>query len=176
MDTPRTFLCYAPRAGLRCAIVYLSAERDAYGWFVGQGAGGFESAYFVLQDYYTRLDTRYIAVAETDLHTKWTPDEAMCHELAQLQDAFAHEWLFTRADPQAAAQIAQYADAELATGEVNVRFERLNRFSKLQAAWTHYSQDFEDGVLKGLSKHWPLDVGFDERTTGSTRNRESRER
>ena len=128
-----------------------------WGWFTGPGEARRESAYFVLEDFYTPLETRYTAVAAGDLHSKWTRDEAMCHELAQLQEAFAGEWLFERSDPLAAAGIERYARAALAAGDVNVRFERLDRFSKLQADWTFYSHDFEHGVLKCLSRHWPLD-------------------
>lgn len=157
MHNLHSLLCYAPRAGLRCALAYLAGERHAYGWFTGPGEGHLESAYFVLEDFYTPLETRYVAVADTDLHAKWTRDEAMCHELAQLQETFTREWLFYRTDPQAAAQLEQYALAELALGDVNVQFERLNRFSRDQALWSHYSHDFEHGVLKCLSKNWPLD-------------------
>ena len=119
-----------------------------------------KSAYFVLEDFYTPLETRYIEVADADLHTRWTRDEAMCHELAQLQEAFTHEWLCHRGDPRDAEERDRYARAELATGEANVRFDKLNRFSKLQADWTHYSHDFEHGVLKCLSRHWPLDYAI----------------
>ena len=64
-----------------------------------------------------------------------------------------------RTDPQAAAQLEQYACAELALGDVNVQFERLNRFSKVQAVWTHYSHDFEHGVLKCLSNTGRSTIG-----------------
>jgi len=168
MRDPRTFLCYAPRAGLRCALAYIAGDRHAYGWFTGQGAGRFESAYFLLEDYYTPLETRYTAVAGANLHSNWIRDEAMCHELARLQEAFTREWLFDRTEAQAPAQLEQYARAELATGEVNVRFELLNRFSKLQADWTHYSHDFEHGVLKCLCKHWPLDYRLPEEMISGT--------
>ena len=162
MRTPRTFLCYAPRAGLRCAVVYLAGDRDAYGWFIGSSEGGIESAYFVLEDFYTRRETRYVAVPESELHSKWTRDEAMCHELARLQETFRSEWLFFPSEVGAELQLARYAEAELATGEANVRFERLNRFSKEQASWTYYSRDFEHGVLKFLGEHWPLDYRVEE--------------
>lgn len=157
MRTPRIFLGYAPRAGLRCALVYIAGDRDAYGWFTGPGEARLESAYFLLEDYYTPHETRYVAVPDADLHTQWTRNEAMCHELAQLQEGFAREWLFYRADPQAPRELEEYARGELAVGDVNVRFERLNRFSRLQAQWTYYSHDFENGILKCLSGHWPLD-------------------
>lgn len=157
MHNPRTFLCYAPRAGLRCAVAYLGNERDAYGWFTGLVDGCPENAYFVLEDFYTPREPRYVSVAAGDLHSKWTRDEAMCHELARLQDGFAGEWLFYSSDPRAAPEIERYAQAELAAGEVGVRFERLNHFSKDQPNWTCYSHDCERAVLKGLSRRWPLD-------------------
>lgn len=161
MRNPRVFLDYAPRAGLRCALAYIAGDRDVYGWFIGPGDdAALESAYFVLEDFYTPLETRYIEVADADLHTRWTRDEAMCHELAQLQEAFTHEWLCHGGDSRAAAERDRYARAELAAGEVNVRFQQLNRFSKLQADWTHYSHDFEHGVLECLGRHWPLDYAI----------------
>jgi hypothetical protein len=162
MHNPRVFLSYAPRAGLRCALAYLAGERDARGWFTGPGEARLESAYFLLEDYYTPGETRYTAVGDADLHSKWTSDEAMCHELARLQGAFAREWLFYRDGPDAAAQLDRYARSELAAGDVNVRFEQLNRFTKARADWTHYSHDFEHGVLKYLGKRWPLDYRLSE--------------
>jgi hypothetical protein len=111
----------------------------------------------MLENYYTPGEARFVAVAETDLHSGWTADEARCHELARLQDSFVHEWLAYRAQPEAAAQLDEYARAELAAGEVVVRFERLNKFSKLQPTWTYYSPHFEHGVLESLARRWPLD-------------------
>jgi hypothetical protein len=157
MQTARIFLCYAPRAGLRCALAYLARGHDVCGWFIGPGEGRWESAYFLLEDFHTPRETRYLAVAESELHSRWTRDEAMCHELARMQEMFAREWLFYRDDPEAARDRAAYEGGELALGEVNIRYERLNRLSKLQANWTFYSHDFEHAVLKFLSEHWPLD-------------------
>jgi hypothetical protein len=157
MHNPRTFLCYAPRAGLRCAVAYLANERDAYGWFTGLADGQPASAYFVLENFYSPREPRYVSVAARDLHSKWTRDEARCHELAELQEAFSGEWLFSRDDPRAAVELERYAEAELAAGEVGVRFERLNHFSRGEANWTCYSHDCEHAVLKGLARRWPLD-------------------
>ena len=128
-----------------------------YGWYTGLVEGRLESAYFMLENYYTADEVRFVAVAEADLHSGWTADEARRHELARLQDSFVHEWLAYRTQPMAAAQFDAYARAELAAGEVVVRFERLNKFSKLQPTWTYYSPLFEHGVLRALAKRWPLD-------------------
>ena len=36
MRSPNVFLAYAPRGvGLRCAVAYFGAGRDAFGWFTG---------------------------------------------------------------------------------------------------------------------------------------------
>jgi hypothetical protein len=161
--TPRIFVAYAPRgAGLRCALAYFPSGRDAWGWFAGSGDAGVESAYFLLENFYTPQETRYVSVRDDDLHSQWTADETKCHQLAEMQEAFRREWLFSRTDPDAAAELAAYANAELAAGEVNLRFERLAKLSKLQPNWTYYSQDFERGVLKSLARHWPLDYAPDD--------------
>jgi hypothetical protein len=165
MRTPRVFIAYAPRgAGLRCAVVYLPAGHEVHGWFTGPSDGGSASAYFVLENFYTPLETRYVEIPPADLHARWTGDEAMCHELAELQDAFSREWLCYRSDPEAKADFEAYAEAELAAGEVAIRFKRLNKLSKLQPNWTFYSPDFERGVVKCLAKHWPLEYRSDDLT------------
>lgn len=157
---PRVFIAYAPRAGLRCAVAYLASGTDVYGWYTGPSpAGALESRYFVLEDFYTTQPTRSIAVHDDDLHAGWIDDEARCHELAELQDAFVHEWLFYRADPAAAGEVEKYASGELALGDVNVKFARLARFSKLQATWVYASPEFERAVLELLAPRWVLDYG-----------------
>ena len=163
METPRIFIAYAPRgAGLRCALAYLAAERDVYGWFTGpDDDGGVASVFFVSEDFYTNRPARYEAVDSAQLHSHWSLDEARRHELAQMQEAFAHEWLFYRDDPRAAAELEAYAEAELAAGEVNLRFERLGKLSTLQPNWTYYSPGFERAVLRHLAKRWPLEYRFD---------------
>jgi len=49
---------------------------------------------------------------------------------------------------------------------VNVRFERLSRFSTLQPNWTYYSPGFGGGVLRHLAKRWSLE--FDADMTAAT--------
>lgn len=163
MRTPNIFIAYAPRgAGLRCALAYLASERDVYGWFTGPcDDGSVAAAFFAIEDFYTNRPVRYEAVNAANLHSRWMLDEARRHELAQLQEAFAHEWLFYRSDPRAATELEAYAKAELAAGEVSLRFERLGKFSTLQPNWTYYSPRFERAVLRHLAKRWPLEYRFD---------------
>jgi hypothetical protein len=163
MKTPRIFIAYAPRGiGLRCAVAYLWAVREVYGWFTGHREdASLCSAFFLLENFYSEQETRYVAVDPADLYSGWTQDEARRHELAQLHDAFAHEWLFCREDPAAAAELEAYAKGELAIGEVNIRYARLGRFSKLQPNWTYHSPGFERAVLNCLMKRWPLDYRDD---------------
>lgn len=167
MKTPSIFIAYAPRgAGLRCALACVGTGRDLYGWFTGPRADGHIAAeFFLLEDFYSNRPTRYETVDTAALHSHWSLDEARRHELAEMQDAFAHEWLFYRDDASAAAELAAYAEAELAAGEVNVRFERLARFSTLQPNWTHYSPHFERPVLRHLSKRWSLEYRYDPEET-----------
>jgi hypothetical protein len=156
MQTPRIFLCYAPRAGLRGAVAYIASGNDVYGWYAGPGPSGAESAYFALADYYTKRPTRALFVPDADLHTPWA-DEATCHELARMQEMFSREWLFRRDDPGAERELARYREAELAAGDIGIRYERIARLSKMHANWTFYSPGFERGVLKALARRWPLD-------------------
>jgi hypothetical protein len=159
MPQPRVFLAYAPRGiGLRCALAYLASERDIYGWFTGPTDGARASLYFVIEDFYAaKGQPRYVAAQTLDLHAGWILDESRCHELASLQEGFVAEWLFFRGDPGAASDLGAYSHAQLASNEVNVRFAKLGKFSKLQPNWTYYSKDFEQPVLRYLAKRWPLE-------------------
>ena len=163
MQTPHIFIAYAPRgAGLRCAVAYLADQRDAYGWFTGpRHDTSIAAQFFLLEDFFTKRETRYEAVGQADLHADWALDEARRHELARMQEVFAREWLFYRDAPQAAAELQAYAEAELAAGELNVRFERLSKFNTQQPNWTYCSANFERPVLKFLAPHWPLEFSLD---------------
>jgi len=164
MQTPNVFLAYAPRgAGLRCALAYLRAGRDVYGWFAGPREDArIASQFFLIEDFYTNRPTRYTAVDMAALHSPWALEEGRRHELAQLQEAFAREWLFFRDDARAAAELARYAEAELATGELNLRFARIGKLSTAQPNWTYYSVGFERAVLRHLAKRWPLEYRYDQ--------------
>jgi len=158
MAPARVFIAYAPRrAGLRCALTYLSSPRDVYGWFTGPVNGGRASLYFVVEDLYSKGAPRYAAARTLELHSGWTLDQARSRELAALHEAFVGEWLFHRDDPDATGELGAFAHAQLATDELNVRYDKLGRFSKLQPNWTYYSKDFERPVLNFLAKRWPLE-------------------
>jgi hypothetical protein len=159
MKSGHVFLAYAPRGvGLRCAVAYLRGGRDAYGWFTGPRLDlSVASRYFLLEDYYSAKPPCYDEVDQTELHCDWLLDEPRRHELAGLQEAFAREWLRYRDDPRALTDLGAYARAELAAGEVCVRYERLSLFSKLQPNWTYYSCGFEYGLLRHLAGRWQLE-------------------
>jgi hypothetical protein len=130
MRTPNVFLAYAPRgAGLRCLVAYLASGRDVYGWFTGPREDGSPaSRYFLIENFHSAGQPLYDAVEE--VHSPWMLDEARRHELARLEEAMTHEWL---------------------------QPVPLNKLSKLQPNWTHYSPGFERSVLRFLSKRWPLE-------------------
>ncbi len=146
MRTPEIFLAHAPRGcGLRCALAYLSDERDVYGWFTGPRTdGSVASAFFLIGDYFANRPASYESVTQGDLHSDWGLDEARRHELARLQDAFVREWLQENAVP------AGWTGPQ-------VREDRLAKFWKLQPNWTYYSTGFVHGVLRFLARRWPLD-------------------
>lgn len=157
------FIAYAPRGiGLRCAVVYLAAGRDAYGWFTGPRLDlTVASRYFLLENFYSAGSVRREEVDQAALHSGWSLGEARRHELARLQDGFAREWLCYRTDAWAASDFEAYARAELAAGDVAVRFGRLAVFSRLQPNWTFYSRGFEHSMLRQLARTWPLEYQLD---------------
>jgi hypothetical protein len=154
----RTFIAYSPRgAGLLCAVLYVPVANEVYGWYLGGRDGVLESAYFRLEQFYTPLDTRLVTVPDADLHAGRLADEALCHALAGMQESLRREWLWDRADPVAPAELAHFHEAELALGEINVRFALLQKFDRSQPTWTYCSEGFERSVLRGLAKRWGLD-------------------
>jgi hypothetical protein len=159
MQTPNVFLAYAPRGvGLRSAVAYLRSGRDAYGWYTGPCLDlSVASRYFLLERFYSAAPARYEDASQAALHSEWSLDEPRRHELARLHEAFTREWLSYRGDPSRASDFAAYAQAELAAGDVSVRFGRLAVFSKLQPNWTYYSCGFEYGLLRHLARRWPLE-------------------
>jgi hypothetical protein len=162
VKAPSIFIAYAPRgAGLRCALAYLASERDIYGWFTGPRAdGGVAAEFFLFEDFHTNRPARYSSVETGALHSRWALEEERRHELAQMHAAFAAEWLCYPDDARASGELASYAKAELATGEVNLRFERIAELSTLQPNWTYYSPRVERSVLRHLAKRWPLEYRF----------------
>ena len=78
MKTPNVFIAYTPRGvGLRCAVAYLTGERDVYGWYTGPREDArVAAAFFLIEDFYTQRPARYDAVDPAELHSRWSLDEA----------------------------------------------------------------------------------------------------
>lgn len=156
-STPQLFLAYAPRGiGLRCALFYFAAGDDLWGWFTGPRGVALVSDYFRAAGFHAAGEPRYVSVDIAGLHLGWA-DPAICGELERLQDQFRRDWLFSRSMKDAPAELAAYEGAGLASGEINLRYERLARLARSPADWTYSSADFEPAVLAWLAARWPLD-------------------
>ena len=153
-------------------MMYLKAEPDIYGWWIGRRGTEFHTAYFRLADFYSTATGLYTSDG-SDLYGGWAheltsgherpvdpplevePDVA--HRLEEAQDAFRGEWLVLRDDRDAQAQQSAFAEAEIAWSEVNFQFGRLNKFVKHGAIWTYYSRGFEAAVGQFVMRRWPVD-------------------
>ncbi|NIO40556.1 MAG: hypothetical protein GTO41_10450 [Burkholderiales bacterium] len=166
-------LAYAPRgAGLACALMYLAAEPDIYGWWIGRQGSDFHTAYFRLADFYTTGTIMYTSQG-SDLYGGWSLEltagkakaldsplpvaDEISHALEQAQDAFCGEWLVLPADKDAEQEHRSYAEAELAWSEVNFQFRQLNKFTKDKAVWLYYSNGFQAAVGQYIMQRWPVD-------------------
>lgn len=177
MNTPSAFLAYAPRgAGLLCATAWFSRGDDVFGWWGGARGAEFACGYFLLEKFYAGGGTRLLATEGNDLYGGWTRDhthrqppleepvpvpDALCHELERLQFQFSHEWLVFGHEPDAAAEVAAYREAELAAGPALIRHRKLNKFSKDDVVWTFASPALDRNVLDYLARRWPLDYRQD---------------
>jgi hypothetical protein len=173
MATAQVHLAYTPRGvGLSCALMYLKAEPDVYGWWIGRQGSDFKTAYFRLVDFYSTGTSMYVT-QNSDLYGGWSIEltsgkpkaldrplevaDEISHKLEQAQDAFCGEWLVLPGDKDAQQQHRAYAEAELAWSEVNFQFRQLNKFVKDEAVWLHYSKDFEAAVGQYVMRRWPID-------------------
>jgi hypothetical protein len=172
---PEVYLAYAPRGpGLECAVVYVVDNDDAYGWWIGFKDYQFPSAYFKLENFFGRGETVFYATEGSDIYGGWRyqysknapkldkpirVDDAICHKLDQLEDAFANEWLWMRGDRDSELESAGYAKDELAVQDVNVKHGKLGKLKKDGAVWTYESHGLNIEIIEYLSTRWPLDYG-----------------
>lgn len=170
---PQSFVAYAPRGvGLLCALVYAARNDDVCGWWVGAADGGYQTAFFLLDRYFTRDERAFYATRGGDLYRGWAYDyrarpaeldkpvpveDSLCHELEHIQFVFAQEWLSFAGDADAGQQNASYREAELAHQDVNVKFHRLNKLDKDDLVWTYRSAGLDLNVVKRLMRDWPLE-------------------
>lgn len=170
---PQHFVAYAPRGlGLLCALVYAVRADDVCGWWAGPVNGVYQTAFFLLEEYFSREDHAFYATKGGDLYGGWvydyqaeppeldTPvvvDDALCHELERMQFVFAQEWLTFAGDADAERENARYHEAELAHDLINVKFHRLNKLSKDEAVWTCRSAGADPNIIRRLMRQWPLD-------------------
>ncbi len=170
---PQSFIAYAPRGmGLLCAVVCAVRGKDVCGWWVGSVGGEYHTAFFLLDGYFSRDEHPFYATEGGDLYGGWVydyqakppeldkpvvVDDALCHELEHMQFVFAQEWLSFAGDADAEREDALYHEAELAHQTVNLKFHRLNRLSKDEAAWTYRSAGMDINIIKRLMRDWPLE-------------------
>lgn len=171
---PRSFVAFAPYGvGVTCALFYFERGRDIYGWWIGARDSEYESAYFKLEDYFTRKVTQFYATQGADLYGGWRyvysakhpaldkplPMDDVAHELDRVQGIFAAEWLFFDHSTDAESDRVAYDRMGFPVRYVNIRVERLNRLQKDEPVWRYQSHDFDTAVLDCIVRHWPLDYG-----------------
>lgn len=173
MRTPQCHLAFAPfGVGVLCALTCFERDADVYGWWIGARDTEYLTAYFKLEDFYTKRSTRLLATAGSDLYGGWrylyssrhpaldaplaVEDEA-AHTLDRVQDQFVAEWLFFEGDERAAEERVEYDRANFPLRAVNLRPSRLRRFDRSEPVWLYRSAGFDAGVLRYLQRYWPLD-------------------
>ena len=170
---PQTFLAYAPwGVGLRCAVVYRARGHDICGWWVGAVGCEYQTAFFMLENYFSPDENAFYATRGGDLYGGWSYDydadpplldkpvaveEVLYHDLEHMQYVFAQEWLTFVGDRATQDELVLYRLAELAHQDVNVRFSRLNHLNKSEPTWTHLSAQVDLHVINRLMRGWPLD-------------------
>jgi hypothetical protein len=166
-------LAYAPRgAGLLYAVLWFADGPNVYGWYIGSRDGVPEASYFVLPDHYTAKPDVLYRSLEDDLYGPWVQitergqselsesppvPQALCHELARVQDEFIRHWLFFDSDPDSEAQARALNARELPVRHVNIKASRLGKLHTSPAVWRYDAPGADQNVLVYLSQRWPLD-------------------
>jgi len=173
MIEPGVHLAYAPQgAGLLCATFWFERDGNVYGWFTGARAYELVAAFFMLENYQSRRRTVYYRSAESDVYGDWlqvsdggevtldppcpVPDP-VCHALEHQQDAFLHEWLVYRDDPEHQREIAQLQARELPVLAVNVKPSKITKLNTDAVVWTYTSPGADLNIPAFLATCWPLD-------------------
>jgi len=173
MTPVHNLIAYAPYGvGVMCALVCFERGADVYGWWIGSRDAEWHSVYFRLENFHTTRPTRFLATEGMDLYGGWKHlyserqtalykpepvDEAVVHELDQVQDRFAGAWLFFEDDTGAVADRRAYDEYNLPLAHVNLRAQGLARLDKHDAVWSYRSRGFDGAVLDYLQRYWPLD-------------------
>ncbi len=165
-------LAFAPRgAGLLYAVLWFAEGPNVYGWYIGSRDGVPEASYFVLPDHYTTKPDVLHRSLEDDPYGSWVEvtargqvelahapvPQALCHELARMQDEFIRHWLFFDDDPDSEAQARALSERELPVRHVNIKASRLGKLHTSAAVWRYDTPGADQNVLVNLSQRWPLD-------------------
>lgn len=163
------------------ALLYVELGSDVYGWYAQSRRSRYSAAFFVIEKFYAERASLVARSMEDDVHGPWERElpmpvqeirspvpEALGHELERLQSAFIDEWLFFPGDPESAAELAHYRDADLPLFAFNVRSRRLTRLwsdgrayhdgSGAHQEWTHQSAGADPNIFDLLQKCWRLDA------------------
>lgn len=176
MKIPQTFFAFAPRgAGLMCAVVYIEAGKDVYGWWIGHSDGDYPPAFFKLENFFSTQTTSFFATEGSDPYGGWKFDyssgkpkridpplpveEDMCHELERLQGEFHAEWLFFDGEEGSEVEVEAYRHQDLPVLGVNIKSRKLTKLDKSDVVWTCWSRDFDRDILDYLTARWPLEYG-----------------
>lgn len=173
MGTPHCHLAFAPFGiGVMCALTYFERGNHVYGWWIGARDTEYQTAYFTLEDFYTKRNTLFYATSGSDLYGGWRyaysfrkpeldkcvpVDDDAAHELERVQNVFVTEWLFFEGDERAQHERVDYDKSNFPLRPVNLRPVRLRRFDQSQPVWLYSSPGFDAGVLRYLQRYWPLD-------------------
>lgn len=176
MIEPQVHIAYAPRgAGVLCAACWFSQGEHVYGWFTG--ARGYEhpAHFFMLESYFSTGEPVCHRSADDDVRGQWMTvsidgeplverhgpvPEPLCHELEQVQDRFAREWLFFRDDPAHTHEAAVLRARELPVMGVNLHPKKLNKLHTDAPVWSYTSPGADLNVIGFLSRRWPLDYAL----------------
>jgi len=173
MIEPQVHIAYAPRgAGVLCAAFWFAQGDHVYGWFTGARGDEYLAGFFVLEDYYSAVDTVFYRSAQNDVHGDWLIVSAqgespidrpspvpsdLSHELERMQDAFIREWLFYRDDPGHAQEAQALRACGLPLRAVNLRPKKLHKLLTEPSVWTFSTPGADVNIITFLGRRWALD-------------------
>lgn len=166
---PKVHISFFPKDTVSIhAVFYVEAEADIYGWYGVGGSNRFSGAFFMVENFYATRATVLHRSVHGDVYGAWVADyprnrdgdrnrcpvpEALRHELERIQSEFMQEWLFFKNDPDIDSELALYRTKDLPINALNIRFNRLHRFTKREPDWSYSTSGADLNVIEFLQKN-----------------------
>lgn len=151
------------------ALFYCESGADVYGWHIEARNRYFSAAFFMLDNFYSKLPLHLYRSTEDDVYSPWTIDypptrdrircpvpEPAGHELERMQWFFVEDWLLFREVPAIETTLPAYSAQHSPVYEVNIHPRRLQRLERHGESLIYMPPGVDPNIVQLLRKYWRL--------------------